>query len=181
MLTSCRLNKAISAIFLLLFTIHIFAQKSAGIQLNSGLNRVGVFYAFALYGNLQNHHLSLGARFYEPDIFFEKNTLGLSLNYGYRLHLKQKFKLLIGANMNCFREKKTEALVYLLDTKLLCSPEWYMGQHSTLFFNLGAGPVVSFTESKNIQNKNPFIYANYEIAIGIRYAIFGQRDIKSEL
>lgn len=159
--------------FLLLLFLNLgcFAQISLDhLKAEGGLNRAG----FPLVGQLgfvkDKHLLSMGLVFYGPNIVFEKNYPGIRLAYQFRLIEKTNFSLFSGINQTILFDQKKTSKLWFFDSNLNLEANFKMTKRMDFFTRIGAGFASNLTypELYFIEKKS-FIYANYEIAVGIKY------------
>lgn len=159
--------------FLVLF---IFIRVGIGISqqttqgyFTTGLNRIGVLYEIGVKQNWALHGVSVGLRFYEPDLVFEKNWPGLRVGYAYILRNEKRMKLNVGADLSAFFEKKETVSLTLFDPKFRIEPLWNLNNACDFSISAAAGGTFNWVGSVNSSNKKLFTYLNYEIAATFAY------------
>ncbi len=154
------------------FSINVNAQNSLDLVGQVGLNRIGVGTEVGARFAHQKHNFQVGLRLYEPDLVFEKNTLGFSLGYFYSLRKERKMKLNIGLGTSFFFEKKGTNHLMLFDPKILVQPNWLINSKMTIQLSGGIGPTINRTTSELPINQKNFVYLNYEMAIAVYYRLW---------
>jgi hypothetical protein len=148
------------------------AQNSLEIFGQVGLNRIGVGTELGARFAHHKHSFQLGARIYEPDLVFEKNTLGTSLGYFYSLRNERKMKLNVGLGTSFFFEQKGTNRLMLIDPKILVQPNWLISNKMTIQLSGGIGPTINHISSELPINQKNFVYLNYEMAIAVYYRLW---------
>jgi hypothetical protein len=161
--------RSIVIILAICFSIHGTAQFSFGVHTEVGLNRIGVLYELGGSCQLKNHSFILGARFYEPDLVFEKNFPGMHLGYNYTLRADSKMKLVLGASLSGFYENKVTTNLWVFDPKLVLGPQWALSENFQLNLTAGFGAVINKVETSYTSKIETFKYLNYELALGLTY------------
>lgn len=154
------------------FSISGNAQNSLDLFGQVGLNRIGVGTELGARFEHQKHNFQGGVRLYEPDLVFEKNTLGTSLAYTYSFRSDRKMKLNLGLGTSFFFEKKGTNHLMLIDPKILLQPNWLINNKMTIQLSGGIGPTINRTTSELPINQKNFVYLNYEMAIAVYYRLW---------
>ena len=168
---------------LILFTTLVSGFSTSGKAQNSldlfgqvGLNRIGVGTELGARFLHQKHNFQIGARLYEPDLVFEKNTLGTSLAYFYSFRTNRKMKINFGLGTSLFFEKKGTNNLMLIDPKILVQPNWLISNKLTIKLSGGIGPTINRTTSELPINQKNFVYLNYEMAIAVYYRLWNSPE-----
>lgn len=148
------------------------AQNSLDLFGQVGLNRIGVGTELGARFTHQKHNFQVGLRIYEPDLVFEKNTLGTSLAYTNSFRDDRRMKLNLGLGTSFFFEKKGTSHLMLIDPKILVQPNWLIGNKLTIQLSGGIGPTINRTTSELPVNQKNFVYLNYEMAIAVYYRLW---------
>lgn len=156
-------------LFLVLFCFKSEAQIYRGVYFETGLNRIGVPLEFGAFFEVKTHNFNIGARFYGPDLVFEKNYPGLNLNYGYAFRTNKKMEILLGASVSGFYESKGPTKLWLFDPKLKVDCRWKLQKHYYINLAGGFGSVLNRVETSYPSNMNTFTYLNYELALRFTY------------
>lgn len=159
-----------------MYTLSGQAQNSFGTYGTIGLNRIGVAYEIGMNFQKQAHNISLGARFYEPDLVFQKNYPGINLGYNYALRKGKKMKLLFGVNLGLFYENKITTNLWVFDPKIIAGAKWKLSDHLILQLTAGFGAVINKVETSYTSNIQTFNYLNYELALGLTYRFGNNSD-----
>jgi hypothetical protein len=154
------------------FSISSNAQNSLDLFGQVGLNRIGVGTELGARFAHQKHNFQVGLRLYEPDLVFEKNTLGTSLAYFYSFRTDRQMKLNIGLGSSFFFEKKGTSHLMLIDPKILVQPNWLINNKMTIQLSGGIGPTINHITSELPINQKNFVYLNYEMAIAVYYRLW---------
>ena len=155
--------------FFLIGTAH--AQKIQNtFQIKTGYNRIGFFNELGYKLDVKHHQFKLGLRHYTLDNFFEKNTVGLSVDYAYQFRSENdRYFFYPGISTAFFVENKTNARVFNYDYKLINGIGVNLNSNWALFYQIGFGVVSA--KSKLMLNDEvvAVAYFNYELALGINY------------
>jgi len=161
--------------FCLLINIVNYAQNTThGILFKTGYNRIGFYNNLSYQFNYKQHQITIGPKHYTLDNFFEKNTIGLFLGYGYIIEAKNKktfFKPSIEASF--FKENKSSGYLNLKDFQLSNKIGYYITQNINIGYTLGFGVILA-----NSKNNNGFYkaeYYNYEMALSVGYHFVGNK------
>ncbi|MFT5821044.1 MAG: hypothetical protein ACI8ZM_002293 [Crocinitomix sp.] len=163
------MEKSITLILAILFTLSVNAQKNRGAYAVIGLNRIGVLYEFGAHFQKEAHSFNIGARFYGPDLVFEKNYPGINLGYDYTFREDKKMRLLLGACISAFYENKVTTNLWVFDPKLRVGSHWDLNQHIRLNLTAGFGTVINKVETSYTPSIETYTYLNYELALGLTY------------
>ena len=141
-----------------------------------GLNRIGVLYEIGVSDQFGQHTFHLGARFYGPDLVFEKNHPGLQFGYGYSFLNLDKMSVQLGIDFGAYHENKGTSNLWVFDPKITLGPKWRLSDHLMIQLSAGAGTVINKVEVSNAQNIETYNYLNYELALGITYRFWNSSD-----
>lgn len=153
----------------LLFYSKTNAQDAWIGQLNSGLNRIGVFYDVGAGYQFNRNRLEFGLRFYQPDLVFEKEYPGLSLSYDYAFYLSKVNAVRIGLAMDAFTEQKGIYRLWLYNPRLFIRGDRHLGNRLILNLKLNSGLVINQLTGDNPPEQKLFTYINYEVSLGLIY------------
>ncbi|HIP35394.1 MAG TPA: hypothetical protein EYG85_00900 [Crocinitomix sp.] len=161
-------------IFLILFVLSINIVCSQNVTHSiwglQGFNRVGFYNDLSYKLSYSNHQLCLGARYYTFDDFFEKNTIGLSLGYDYKIESKsEKIFFFTGVYTSIFNEKKSNAKVNLITAMLTNGIGIKIFNQFAFFYQLGIGVVSNKTTITQYNTTTKYQFYNYEMALGFSY------------
>lgn len=139
-------------------------------QLTTGYNRIGFYNEVSYKFGVKKHELKFGARHYTFDNFFEKNTIGLSIDYLNKFYSKnEKLFFYPGVSFSIFKEQKSNAKVTLTDYKVITGLGYTFYRGMSLYYQLGFGILDTRAQLKVVDELVKINYFNYEMAIGISY------------
>jgi len=165
---------------LIVFSIFISAsicassQFKTGISLQSGFNRIGLYYDASALFDFGKHQGRFGLKYYGPDYVFEKHTAGLSLGYKF-IFGESVWKFGQGISASFFHENKSTVSLTLSDIQLQFTTIRTLGKKMEVYSSLGLGAVINQFTNVAGNNDGNTGYINYEFALGINY-IFGRPD-----
>ena len=158
-------------LLLLLLSLSSNAQMSQKyLQATTGFNRIGFFNEAGFKIGIKNNQFKLGLRHYTLDNFFEKNTVGLSMDYYYQLFSKDnKYYFYPGISTVFFMENKTNAQVFNYDYKLINGVGVNLNVNWSLFYQIGFGITTTRAHLLNSTDVTKVDYFNYELGLGVSY------------
>jgi hypothetical protein len=165
----------------LFYSFNNLAQQTIhNIELSAGFNRIGFFNQASFKIDIKNNQFKLGLRHYTIDNFFEKNTIGMSLGYNYKVTSKSnKTYFYPGVNTAFFIENKTNSRVFISDYKLINGIGVNLNSKWSLYYQLGFGVVTTKTYVIDIGDVISVPYFNYEMLFGVCYQLGGNSKNKN--
>jgi len=163
-------NYSTILIFLLISFFGIGQNVKHIAQFSTGYNRIGFYNELAYKIDAYQHQLKIGGRHYTFDNFFEKNTIGISLDYTYQIQSRGKhFYFYPGVSYTFFKEHKTNVVVNLTDIKLISGVGFKIYKGLSIYYQLGFGVLDAKSELKKKNETVKANYFNYEMAFGLSY------------
>jgi len=160
-------------VYILFFFISFvgYSQKlNHNAQLSTGYNRVGFYNELSYKIGSKNHLVKIGVRHYTFDNFFEKNTIGLSIDYSYMLNSKNdKFYFYPGASFTVFSEDKDHVVAVLKEYKLINGIGYNIIKNLSFYYQLGFGIIDVKSKLKDVEEVVKINYFNYEMVFGLNY------------
>jgi len=158
-------------ILLLFVSYNGFSQLvSHNTQISTGYNRIGFYNELSYKLGMKNNLLKFGARHYTFDNFFEKNTVGFSLDYSRTIDSKnENFYFYPGVSFSVFSENKTNANVVLKDYKLINGIGFNIVKKISIYYQLGFGVLDVTSKLKSADEVVKINYFNYEMVFGLSY------------
>ena len=150
------------------------SQFRSGLSVQSGFNRIGLYYDASALFDFGKHQAKFGLKYYGPDYVFEKHTPGLSLGYKFVLG-ESKWKFGQGVSASFFHENKSTVSLTLSDIQIQFTTLRTWGEKIALYSSLGLGAVINQYTNIAGSNDGTTGYINYEFALGIQY-VFHSSD-----
>ncbi len=150
---------------------HTFCHaRSHHFGFESGYNRVGLFFNPYYELGLGNHGISVGARTYAYNLFFETVPVGLNMAYRYRIDSKSgKLFFYPSVNFSIFREKKTNATFLLSEVSLKHNIGFFLTKKLAITQGVGVGIIPTWSKQNNADDSFEKTYYNGEITVGLVY------------
>jgi len=140
------------------------------VQVSTGYNRIGFFNEASYKLGIKNNYLKLGARHYTFDTFFEKNTIGASIDYTYHVNSKNdKFYFYPGISFSVFSEIKTNIKLIVKDYKLINGIGYNGIKNLSIYYQLGFGVIDATSTVNKVDEIVKINYFNYEMVFGLCY------------
>ncbi|MBK9191134.1 MAG: hypothetical protein IPM77_06235 [Crocinitomicaceae bacterium] len=159
---------------LISFSVCGKSQFKPGISLQTGFNRIGLYYDASVLFDFGKHQAKFGLKYYGPDYVFENHTPGLSLGYKF-VFGESNWKFGQGISASFFHENKSTVSLTLSDIQLQFTTIRSMGKKMEIFSVLGLGAVINQFTNITGSNDGTTGYINYEFALGVNY-MFGNSD-----
>lgn len=148
-----------------------FGQLQHGINLDTGLDKVGWSLNPAYNLKLKHYQLDAGLRFMLRDQVFETRNPGIFLRYGYYGGQDPESRIWIGTSITTawHTERKTTTRLFLLDVKAGVSIEVRFLQNFGWYLKPAIGFTSNYSSTWDTVEQKAFTYLNYELSSGIKY------------
>jgi uncharacterized pyridoxamine 5'-phosphate oxidase family protein len=152
---------------LLAFTSNAKAQNHQ-LALETGYNRIGVFFNPNIGIDIQNHQIHFGLKTYGYNLFFKSAVIGPQVGYQFQFEaIHDKVYFYPAISFTAYREEKSSSNLLLSEVNLKYGLGVRISNNIAIINELGVGYIMSNSNLYNQQITVKSAYPSFEISIGL--------------